>query len=193
MDATMFVPDTTDGANCIALVVCSFLGLISNIVPLLTLIRVRNLSAVTVVIANMITLVFVFLNGIIWHNDDQAEWWSGHGFCDLQVALKTPFYSLLASATCRLVMDLARAVDVDNPRLFESKAMRHRRVILGCVFIFSVPIAQLGLHYLVQAQRYAIIAVYGCTDFLDLSWPRIVLLSIWPIIFGALNCWYASK
>ena len=191
--AATTVPDGTNTANCWALVVCSFLALTSNIVPLITLVRVRNLAAVTLVIANEVSLFWIFLNPLIWHNDNQAAWWNGHGLCDLEVAIRTPWYTLLASATCRLVMDLARAVNVDNPRLFENRTQRRRRIFFDCLFIFGIPFIQLCLHYLVQVQRYAIIAVYGCVDFLDLSWPRVVIMSMWPLLFGILNCWYSSK
>jgi hypothetical protein len=100
---------------------------------------------------------------------------------------------LLALCVCMMVRDLARAVDVDHPRLFENKQMRRRRIVTDVLILFGLPIIQLPLHYVVQYDRYSLIATYGCVDLLDNSWPRIVLLSMWPLTIGLINCYYSGK
>jgi pheromone a factor receptor len=180
-------------ANAVLIGVFSFFGIILNIVPLIMLCRVRSLPAITLIANNMLFTFWTFIDVCIWPTDNFAIWWGGAGLCDIQSTLRTPMYTLLALSVCILTRDLARAVDVNNARLFESKAQRRRRHVVDVLCIFGLPILQLPLHYVVQYNRYAILPVYGCVDLLDDSWPRVVLLSIWPLLIGILNCYYSSK
>lgn len=179
--------------NAVLIPTFAAIGIIINIVPARLLAQVKNLPAVTLVITNMVTNLWSFLNGVIWPTEDWSRWWNGVGFCDIQVILQTPLYTLYVLATCLLMRDLARAVDVDNPCLFETPARRRRRLILDVLCIFGPPIIQLPLHYVVQPSRFGISPIYGCVDILDNSWPEIVLLSMWPLLIGILSCYYACK
>jgi pheromone a factor receptor len=82
---------------------------------------------------------------------------------------------------------------VDHARLFESRKQRRRRHIFDVLFIFGLPVLQSALHYVVQDSRFAILPVYGCVDLLDDSWPRIIIMSMWPLLFGVLTCYFSSK
>lgn len=180
-------------ANAVLIPIFAGVGIFCNIVPLVILSRVRNLAAVTLIGTNMLINIWTFINACIWPTDDFASWWNGVGLCDIESTLRTPLYTLLALAVCVLTRDLARAVDVDNPCLFETPAKRRRRIVFDVLCIFGLPLIQLPLHYVVQYNRYSIIAIYGCVDLLDNSWPRIVLLSMWPMLIGLLNCYYSRK
>jgi pheromone a factor receptor len=180
-------------ANAVLIAVFSFLGIILMIVPLIMVYRVRSLPGVTLVATNLVCTVWAFLNVCIWPREDFASWWDGAGLCDIESTLRTPMYTLLALAVCVLTRDLARAVDVNHPRFFETPTQRRRRHMVDALCIFALPIIQLPLHYVVQYNRYSIIAVYGCGDILDGSWPTIVLMSMWPLLIGILNCYYISK
>ena len=180
-------------ANAVLIGVFSFFGIVLNIVPLIMLYRVRSLPGITLIANNMLFTLWTFINVCIWPSDNFAIWWGGAGLCDIQATLRTPMYTLLALSVCVLTRDLSRAVDVDNPRLFESQAQRRRRIVVDFLCIFALPILQLPLHYVVQYNRYSIMPVYGCVDLLDDSWPRIVLMSMWPLLIGLLNCYYSSE
>lgn len=180
-------------ANGVALPIMALISIAISYVPLLSLIRVRNIAVITLVILSAFSNFLVFLNAVIWPNDNHATWFNGHGLCDIEVSLKNPLYTLLATCICCLMKDLAQAVDLENPRLYESRAMRRRRIIVDVLIIFAVPVMMTALHFVVQQRRYAVVAIYGCIDWLDGSWLRLVLMSIWPVVFSVPTCYYAGR
>jgi len=181
-------------ANTITVTVLTGIVIILIVVPFRTLYVAKQLPACTMIAVTGLVLFFNFVNAILWPNDDITTWWDGNGLCDVEVLLKAVLSTLCASSTACLTHNLSQAVDVDNnPRLFESAAMRRRRIAGELLFCFGIPFVQLVTHYFVQAGRYAIIAVYGCIDVVDTSWVTIFLFAAWPLIFSLINCYYASK
>jgi pheromone a factor receptor len=179
--------------NAIFLPICAALVVAANYVPLLLLVRVKKLAACTLVIALAIQNTFTFVNAILWPNNNTAEWYSGVGLCDVQVATRTALLTLLATSSACLAWDLAKALDTDNPCLHETQASRRRRIIIELFFCFVVPILQVALHYVVQASRFSVVTIYGCADYVDPSWPSVVILAIWPPVFALMNCYFAGK
>ena len=180
------------GVNAVVLPIFAAMAIAITYVPLKFLIRVKKISACTMIITLAIMNFYVLINAILWPNDDISSWYNGAVLCDIQVGTRFPLGTLLATSTAYLTGDLAQALDTDNPRLHESRAMRRRRITGELVFCFAVPILQIALHYVVSASRFAVVTVYGCTDIWDSSWPTIVILSIWPLLFALLNCYYAG-
>ncbi|KAH8590009.1 pheromone A receptor-domain-containing protein [Bisporella sp. PMI_857] len=178
--------------NTIAVSTVSGLLILSNVVPFLSLYSAKQIPACTIIIVTDIILFFTFINAIIWPTDNFATWWNGAGLCDIEVILRSVFATLIESATCCLTRNLSIAVDVDNnPRLFETTAMRRRRLMGELVLCFGIPFFQLVFHYFIQSGRYAIVTVYGCTDVIDNSWVTVFLFLIWPVIFTLMNLYYA--
>lgn len=184
---------TSTSPNAILLPICAALVIAANYVPLLLLLRVKKVAACTLVIVLAVQNALTFINAIIWPNDNVAGWFSGVGLCDMQVAIRNPLATLLASSSAYISWDLAQALDTDNPRLYEPRKFRHRRIALEFLFCFAVPVLQVGLQYIAQTNRFMVVTVYGCVSSLDSSWPPIVILIIWPPIFVLLNCYFASK
>ena len=180
------------GPNAIIMPIFAVLAIFVTYVPLKFLIRVRKISACTMIITLGIRNLYVFINAILWPNDNIASWYNGAVLCDIQVETQFPLGTLLATSTAYLTKDLAQAMDTDNPRLHESRAMRRRRVAVELLFCFAIPILQMALHYIPQASRYGIVTVYGCADIWDSSWPALVIFYMWPLLFALLNCYYAS-
>lgn len=179
--------------NAIFLPVFAALVITANYVPFRLLLRVRKIAACTLVIVLAVVNTFTLVNAIIWPNNNTTDWWSGIGLCDVQVALKIPLNTLLASSSAYLSWDLANALDTDNPRLVETRRSRHQRVAIELVFCFGIPVLQAVLHYVIQAGRFAVVTVYGCSDYVDDSWPTPVIGSMWPPIFALINCYFAGK
>lgn len=181
------------GPNAIILPLCAALVILANCVPIVLLARVKKVAACTMIVVLSVQNLFTLTNAIIWPNDNVAGWYSGIGLCDVQVSIKSALSTLLATSAAYLAIDLAKAIDTDNPRLYESGAMKRRRMIIELVFCFAIPALQVPLHYVVQASRFGVVTVFGCADVVDDSWPKIVILAMWPPIFALVNCYYASK
>lgn len=181
------------GPNAILLPVFAALSIAIVYVPFVLLLRVKKVAACTMVIVVAVVNFLTFINAILWPNDNIAAWFTGVGVCDIEVQIRTPMSTLLATSMAYLTKDLAMAMDTDNPRLVESRAQRRRRLWVELTFCFAIPILQMALYYIVQANRFAIVTVYGCVDSVDSSWPTVVIRAIWPPLFALLNCYYASK
>jgi pheromone a factor receptor len=193
MDSSSSPASFPTSPNAIFLPICAALVIAANYVPLLLLVRVKKVAACTLVLVLVVGNAFTFINAILWPNDNTDGWYDGVGLCDVQVVLKIPLATLLATCSAYISMDLAKALDTDNPRLHETARTRRRRLAFELVFCFAVPILQVALHYVVQASRFGVVTVYGCADIADDSWPAIVILSIWPPLFGLVNCYFAGK
>jgi pheromone a factor receptor len=179
--------------NAILLPICAALMIAANYVPLLLLLKVRKLAACSLVIVLAIENAFTFINAILWPNDNTAKWYSGVGVCDVQVAIRAPLTTLLASSTAYLSWDLAQALDTNNPRLYEAQQARRRRIAIELLFCFVVPALQVALQYVVLTNRFSVATIYGCSGYWDNSWPSVVIFAIWPPIFALLNCCFACK
>lgn len=178
-------------ANAITLPLFSILFILLLIVPFRLLYRVNNIAACALVTINIISLIFVAMNALLWPTDSLASRFSGHIVCDIQVLIRQALYTAMTSTTCCISLFLARAVNTDNACMHESRAMKRRRVAKDCAFCFTIPILQVALHYTIQSNRFTVMTIYGCVDVTDLSWPSIVILHIWPLIFACLNCYFA--
>jgi pheromone a factor receptor len=179
--------------NSILLPFFASTAIVSNWVPFIALYRVKNLSACTMIVVNILLNFYTFINAILWPNDNISSWWNGHGLCDVEGVTRSVCTTLIATSTACLTRSLAQAVDADNPRLFETPSQRRRRQFGECLFIFGIPFFELVTHYVYQASRYAIVTIYGCADVIDYSWPTLVFLLIWPTFFSLLNCYYGGK
>ncbi|TAQ90611.1 hypothetical protein B7494_g1076 [Chlorociboria aeruginascens] len=197
MDSGVSAPgstvDTQVLGNAIALPLFAAVGILITIVPLRSLYRVKNIAACTLIITAMVLNIMTFVNALIWPTDNFDTWWKGVGLCDVEVAVRTPLFTLVTSSTMCITRLLARALDTDNAMLHETKAMRLRTLMIECLLVFTIPVLEVALHYLIQAQRFEVATIYGCADILDYSWPTLVIMHIWPPIFAIATCFYASK
>ncbi|KAF7948651.1 uncharacterized protein EAE97_004062 [Botrytis byssoidea] len=163
-------------ANAITLPIFSIIFVLLLIVPFRLLYRVRNIAACSLVIINVISLIFVAMNALLWPTDSLTSRFSGHIVCDIQVLIRQALYTAMTSTTCCISLFLARAVNTDNACMHETRAMKRRRVAKDCAFCFTIPILQVALHYTIQSNRFTVMTIYGCVDATDLSWPMIYRL-----------------
>jgi len=192
MDSSNISGPYRTGANAIVLPVFAIFALLINLVPFRLLYRVKNLAGCTLIITVAISNLISVINSLLWPNDDFESWYNGVGLCDIEVQIKYPLYTLIATSLCSITRSLARALDTDNATLHESKGMKRRRLMFDVLFCFTVPFFQLTLHYIPSDARFGIYPVYGCLTFFDASWPTIVIMYMWPPIFSVLNCYYAG-
>lgn len=179
-------------ANAITLPIFSIIFIFLLIVPFRLLYRVSNIAACSLVILNIISLIFTAMNALIWPTDALTNRFSGHVVCDIQVLIRQSLYTAMTSTTCCITMFLARAVDAENACMYETRAQKRRRVLKDCAFCFTIPILQVALHYTIQVNRYTVMTIYGCVDVTDLSWPSIVIQHMWPLIFACLNVYFSG-
>lgn len=185
-------PPSPKSAHAIILPLLSSLAIIILIVPFIWHCRLRNIGACSLVFYLSLSNIFTFLNAIIWPTEDYNNWWNGAGLCDIEAKLKWPCVTGLACATLCITRNLANVLDIDRTEISQTRATRRWKTVLDLAICFAVPLLQIILHYIIQYNRYYILAIGGCTPSFDRSWPTIVIMYIWPLIFCLLNCYYAG-
>ena len=176
----------------IAVPLLAFATLILDMPPLVWHIRNRNLAAASLVSWILLTNLMNFVNALLWPTDDVANWWPGYVFCDMEVKLMTAVYiGVVASMVC-IMRNLAKVLDTKNTVLYPSRAQRKRQTAIDLLSCFGLPGYMMVAHYIVQPNRYYIFTIAGCTPSFDRSWPKLVLIFIWPPIFCLVVVYYSG-
>lgn len=100
-------------------------------------------------------------------------------------------FGIVGSMAC-IMRNLAKALDTEHTILSPSKAQRRRQMIIDCLFCFGGPVYVMLIHYIIQPKRYYIFAISGCTSSVDNSWPKLVLVFIWPPIICLIDAYYSG-
>ena len=140
-------------------------------------------------------LLINFLNACIWPTDNLAEWYRGEIYCDIQVKLLNASNLGTVGAVGVILRGLAKALDTTSlTRSTEEKRWKPKfSNIVDYGLCFGLPIYAAAVHYIVQPSRYYIFAISGCVVSFDNSWPTIVLVNIWPLIFSLFDAYYAGE
>ncbi|KAL9125703.1 MAG: hypothetical protein Q9217_005132 [Psora testacea] len=175
----------------IAIPLLALITLIIDTPPLVWHVRNRNLAASSLVFWVILTNLMNFINALFWPTDDVANWWPGQVLCDVEVKLMTAIYIGVVGSLVCITRNLARVLDTENTVLYPSKAQKRRRTAVDLILCFGVPCYMMVAHYIVQPSRYYIYSIAGCTPSVDRSWPKIVLIFIWPPIFCFVVVYYS--
>jgi pheromone a factor receptor len=132
-----------------------------------------------------------FIDSIIWGSDDPDSWWDGKVYCDIDSRIKSEFPLGVPGATIGICRFLAAATNPD-PGQRELKYTQVRRNIIDLFLGLILPIAHMGLKFIVSSKRYAIVGIVGCTGWTDDSWPSIPLYYLWSPILTLIASGYAG-
>ncbi|EME82526.1 mating-type factor pheromone receptor [Pseudocercospora fijiensis CIRAD86] len=152
----------------------------------------RNVGATVLVAATIYANFQNFLNAVIWSNDNVEVWYSGVGLCDLEIRIQIMLQSLYLAAISCILRALARALDTDRATWSQTKAQRRRSYAIDLVCCLGIPSIQMITLYIVQPFRYWIYGISGCVVPGDLSWLRVVLMLLPPLLW-TLFCVYLSS
>jgi len=192
MDTEIMEPVYPKSAEAILLPIFASFAIILLIVPFIWHWRLKNIGACSLIFYISLANFFTFINAIIWPTEDFDSWWDGAGLCDIEAKLKWPYVTGLACATLCITRSLANVLDVDRAELSPTRSSKRRKVAIDLAICFTVPVLQIALHYIIQVNRYYITAIGGCAPSYDNSWPTIVIMFMWPLIFCLVNCYYAG-
>ncbi|KAL8813847.1 MAG: hypothetical protein Q9223_006888 [Gallowayella weberi] len=180
-------------AASIALPTLAFIAVVLNVPPLVWHIRHRNVAACNLIGWAMFMNLCNFVNGLIWPTDNIYNWFSGQILCDIEVKLVlAAHFGVVGSLTC-IMRALANVLDTQRTSLVPTKKHRRIEFIITSMLCFGGPLYAMAIHYVIQPSRYYILAVVGCTPSLDNSWPTIVLMDIWPVVFCLASTYYGAS
>ena len=149
------------------------------IVPLVCQLKSRNLSAIILVAGVMILNFFNFVNAIIWHTSNAAEWWDGRVLCDVEIKLYVGLPAAGIGAVCCIFRQLAIILDTERATLQPSLTRRRRQLAVELALCFVFPAYLMIASFLFQPNRYNIITAVGCAGPIDISWVSISVLLLW--------------
>ncbi|KAK6601305.1 pheromone receptor 1 [Botrytis cinerea] len=180
-------------ANAITLPLFSILFILLLIVPFRLLYRVNNIAACALVTINIISLIFVAMNALLWPTDSLASRFSGHIVCDIQVLVRQALYTAMTSTTCCISLFLARAVNTDNAFLVIYRLRRHRTNFTSTLSSSSSGLSPRRFFKLFSMSLILLIVYFPVVIYyfyLNVSWPLHAYSwsyvhdpSFWPTIF----------
>lgn len=179
-------------AQAIAAPIMSFLALLLCIPPLIWHSSNRNLAASFLTAFVIMSDLFNIINAMIWPTDDVNSWWNGSGLCDIEVKLNIGIQVGMPGALVCIFRNLALVMDTENTVLVPSKAQRLRAVVIEIFFCVGIPVLAMVAHFIVQPNRYFILAIAGCTVSYDDSWLAILLSITWPPIICLIAAVYCG-
>ena len=178
--------------SAIVLATFSLINLLIDSPPFLFHVRARNVAASSLVLWTLLMNLTNLINALLWPTDDISRWWSGIILCDIEVKLFIGSQLGRLGALICIMQELARVLDTDHMSLGRSKGEERRRMVWELVMCWGTPVLSMLCHYVVQPSRYAIWGISGCEAMIDNSWPSVVLVQVWPVIFALVDIYYSG-
>lgn len=190
MDAVQEYPRSMDA---ILLPILACLSLVLAVPPFAWHLKNRNVAACSLIFWVTLANVFVFINAMLWPTDDVQNWWNGVGLCDVEVKLTWAFSVGACGSLACIMRNLAGVLNVDRGAVMSTQAQRRRQALVDLVWCYACPIYIMAVDYVVQAGRYYIFTIAGCTPAVDNSWATVFLIFIWAPIFSVVGSYYCGR
>lgn len=168
----------------------SGLSIPASIFPLIWHAKTGNIPAVCLITWIGVFNTIGFVNAFIW-GENIFTAWEGRVFCDIQIKFLIAAAAGEMGSIAAITRNLAYIMRDDLP-VMKTRAAKRRQMIEDLILCFGVSIWMMGIHYVVQPDRYWLIEVAGCVPSVDNSWPSIVLVFIWPPIIALVATYYCS-
>lgn len=159
--------------------------------PFISHYKNRNIGATVLVLNAIIMDLCIFLNAIIWSSDDIDSWYTGIGYCDIQIKVFVVQLVMFLAACAMVLRGLANVMDTNSTNWSASAAKKRRNTIIDLVCCVLVPMLQMPLQWITQPLRYYIFGIAGCIAPTDGSWLYI-LLTLGPSFIWSAICVYYS-
>lgn len=185
--------DTPLAVSAVLLPFLAFITVVIDTPPLVWHIQNRNLAAAGLVFWIILVNLMNTVNALIWPRDNIDQWWLGYGLCDVEIELMVGANLAGPGCVICIMRRLANVLDTDNTILSLSKSQRRKRLALELTLCFGVALLMMPINYIIQPSRYAITSIAGCITTWSPSWPTIVLVFMWPLIFCVIAAYYAGK
>ncbi|KAJ0416531.1 pheromone A receptor-domain-containing protein [Aspergillus carlsbadensis] len=185
-------PRLTPSAQTVAMQALSFIAILISLPPLVLHWKNRNFPCVTLICWFLILNLFNIVNAFLWATDDIANWWEGHGLCDIEVKIITGSYVGVPGTLVCIFRSLALVLDTRRAALVPSKRQRWRNRVMELSFCLVIPSIACITHLVYQGNRYFIYGGCGCIPSIDQSWVSLVLGYMWPLVICFIASYYCG-
>ena len=139
-----------------------------------------------------ISLLFNFINAVLWPSDDFEKWYNGIGLCDVEAKLLVAAPIGISISFACILQALAAVLDPERATLTKTVAQKRRDCAIDLSLCLGLPVLQMGFHYVVQSHRYAIQGVSGCAFVTDDSWLTVLLVLTPPAVGVAVDAYFSG-
>lgn len=161
--------------------------------PCLSHFKNRNIGATVLCLSAIIGDLCMFLNAIIWSNDDIPNWYTGVGFCDVQIKIMGVQQVIFHASIAMILRGLAQVMNTNSSSWSMTAAKKRRNVIIDLVCCLGLPMLQMLFQWITQPFRYYILGIAGCTVPVDGSWLYILLTLGPSLAWGVVDIYYSGK
>ncbi|KAH6848483.1 pheromone B alpha 2 receptor [Alternaria rosae] len=154
--------------------------------------RQTNIAAGSLILWIVLHNLFNCINPLIWPRDNLTEWWDGRILCDIQIRLQVGSYVGLTASLALVLRKLAHVMDTRNMTVSTSHKSKVKAKIWEVFWCWGVPLFLMGIYYVTQYNRYAIIGIAGCWSVHDASWPSMVISFMWSAVGIVIDSYWAS-
>lgn len=169
-------------ANLFFRVFLGFVSLFVTWVPARLLWRNGEFAGTVFCVAMMVINFFTLVNALIWPDNNVADWFAGYGWCDLENYIYFAMHSVFNISLFEIMRSLASKVALDRA-VRPTASERRRERIISALVIFTVPVIQVALTYVVIGGRYSVYTLVGCVPVYYPSWIYLVFYVLPTPIF----------
>ncbi|EMR08532.1 hypothetical protein PNEG_03013 [Pneumocystis murina B123] len=167
------------------------IGFLCSIIPSIWHWKYRNVAPLCLIFWISSTNLIYFINSIIWFNGSKSTY-RGDLYCDIVTKLILGSVTGELGATVAITHYLSKIMKSSYSSI-QSKITRRNQAIEDILFSFTCPIIIMSLHYIVQPARYVIDGISGCMPWTDRSWLAVIIVLLWPPVFGSISAYYSVK
>lgn len=160
--------------------------------PLVSHFKNRNIGATVLVASSMLGDMMNFLNAIIWSTDDISTWYTGAGFCDVEIKLIVVIQVMFPAAVAVILRGLAQVMNTNSSSWSVTAAKKRRNMLIDLVCCVGLPMFQMLAQWITQPFRYYILGIAGCTPPADGSWLYLVLTLLPPVFWTVIDVYYSG-
>jgi len=170
------------------LIALSTIAILLLIPPFIWHTKTKNIPAITLIIWLSAMDIKIFVDAIIWSNEDFTTVYNGHGYCDLMVKLAVGANVGISSSVACIMFNLYRILKADKvlPKLTSAK-----KICTDLAISTLSPVLVMALNYIPQVRRYTIFQFSGCQSTLSITWVTIVLYTLWMVVWSLVGVIFA--
>nr|CDR19336.1 STE3 protein [Papiliotrema terrestris] len=168
-----------------AIVVFSGIACILVLLPLPIHLRARNYAVLINIIWLLAINLAVFINSVHFWDESNNDI---PVFCDISVKVNTGIGT--AVAACSLSINRRLAAIAASRHISMTQRQKRINLVIDIFICAIAPLIVMALSYIPQAQRFLVVEGIGCAVGLFRSLPAILLVYIWPVVFGAISSIY---
>ena len=179
--------------QAILFVTLAFPAFLLCVAPMIWHFRQANVAAGSLILWIVLHNLFNCINPLFWPRDNLTEWWDGAVLCDIQIRLQVGSYVGLTASLALVLRKLANVMDTRNITVSTSHKSKVKAKIWEVFWCWGVPLLLMGIYYVTQYNRYAIVGIAGCWSVHDASWPSMVISFMWSAVGIVIDSYWAGK